>query len=132
MSTQRARSLRKRLSPPEARLWNALRLEALQPYHFRRQVPIGPFYADFASHTARLIVEVDGASHFTDAAIAYDARRDAFLRSRGYHVLRFTTPDILNHLNDVVRTIEELCAPGVPHPPPDGGPPSPQGGGITD
>jgi len=60
MSIIRARSLRKRLSPPEAKLWNALRIEALRPYHFRRQVPIGPFYADFASHSASLVVEVDG------------------------------------------------------------------------
>jgi very-short-patch-repair endonuclease len=117
MSTARARSLRKHLSPPEAKLWNALRIEALRPYHFRRQVPIGPFYVDFASHLVSLIIEVDGVQHFSDTALADDARRDAFLRQRGYRVMRFTTPDVFDRLNDVIRTIEQYCTSGAPHPP---------------
>ena len=81
MSITRARSLRRKMSPAEAMLWTALRSAPLKPFHFRRQVPFGPYYADFAAHGPRLIVEIDGSSHFDDAAIAYDARRDAFLVS---------------------------------------------------
>jgi len=105
MSIARARSLRRQLSPAEARLWNALRTEPLKPWHFRRQMPIGPYYADFASRTGRLIIEVDGAQHFTDAAAAHDARRDTFLRAEGYRVLRVTSADVLNRLDGVHAAI---------------------------
>ena len=105
MSIARARSLRRRMSPAEARLWNALRTPELKPWHFRRQVPVGPYYADFASLGARLIVEVDGSAHFTDPALAYDARRDAFLRAQGYRVLRVTTSEALNQLDSVCAAI---------------------------
>jgi len=105
MSIARPRSLRRSLSPAEARLWNALRTGDLKPWHFRRQVGVGPYYADFASLGAALIVEVDGSGHFTDEAGAYDARRDAFLRSKGFRVLRVTTSDVLNRLDSVYAAI---------------------------
>jgi very-short-patch-repair endonuclease len=93
------------MSPPEARLWNALRAEPLSDFHFRRQVPLGPYYADFASHRGRLVIEVDGATHGTDASIARDERRTAFINGQGYVVLRFATTDILGRLDDVIATI---------------------------
>jgi very-short-patch-repair endonuclease len=93
------------MSPPEARLWNALRAEPLDKFHFRRQVPLGPYYADFASHRGRLVIEVDGAAHGTDTAIAYDERRTAFIAAQGYVVIRFATTDILGRLDDVIATI---------------------------
>ena len=105
MSIAQARRLRRRMSPAEARLWNALRTEQLKAGHFRRQVPLGPYYADFASHRARLVIEVDGGSHFADAAQAHDARRDAFLQAEGYRVLRVTTADVLNRLEGVYAAI---------------------------
>jgi very-short-patch-repair endonuclease len=93
------------MSPPEARLWNMLRMEPLDAVHFRRQVPIGPYYADFASHRARLVIEVDGSFHTTDHAIAHDTRRDVFIEGQGYRVLRFTTTDVLYHLDGVYLAI---------------------------
>jgi very-short-patch-repair endonuclease len=105
MSIAHARSLRRRLSPPEARLWNALRTPDLKPWHFRRQVPFGPYYADFASIGAKLIVEVDGSQHFADEPAARDARRDTFLHTKGYRVLRVTASDVLNHLDSVYAAI---------------------------
>ena len=86
-------------------MWNVLRWEQFKPFHFRRQVRLGPYYADFASHRTRLVVEVDGSAHTTDEAIAYDARRDAFIRSQGYRVLRFTTLQALGQIDGVVVTI---------------------------
>jgi len=105
MTIFRARSLRKSMSPPEAKLWNVLRRAPFEPWHFRRQVPMGPYYADFASHRARLVLEVDGASHTADAAIAHDSNRTVYLQSHGYRVRRFTTVDILGTIEDVVATI---------------------------
>jgi very-short-patch-repair endonuclease len=109
MSITRARSMRRRMSPAEAVLWTALRSEPFKPLHFRRQVPFGPYYADFAAHGPKLIVEVDGSDHFTDAALEYDARRDAFLRSQGYRVLRVTTRDVRTNLDGVCAAILAAC-----------------------
>ena len=97
------------MSPAEAVLWTALRHEQLKPYHFRRQVPLGPYYADFAAHGPKLIIEVDGSSHFEEAAIEYDARRDDFLRRQGYRVLRVTTRDVLTNLDGVYAAILAAC-----------------------
>ena len=110
MSIERARSLRRRMSPAEARLWNLLRTPTFKPFHFRRQVPVGPYFADFAALRHNLIVEVDGSDHFTDEAIAYDARRDAFLHRMGFHVLRVTTADVLNRLDGVHAVILEALS----------------------
>ncbi|WP_143154498.1 DUF559 domain-containing protein [Devosia limi] len=57
MSVQRARQLRKIMSTPEAKLWNALRELRPLGYHFRRQVPLGPYYADFVCHRSCLVIE---------------------------------------------------------------------------
>jgi len=105
MSTDRARALRARMSPPEARMWNVLRREPLACLHFRRQVEIGPYYVDFVTHAPRLVIEVDGRQHFTHAEEHYDNIRDAFLASRGYRVLRFTSADVLNDLDGVLAAI---------------------------
>ena len=80
----------------------ALRDPVLRPHHFRRQVALGPYYADFASHSARLVIEVDGGAHFTDDALRRDGRRDAFIRAQGYRVLRFTSVDVFEHIDGVV------------------------------
>ena len=86
-------------------MWNVLRREPFLRYHFRRQVPIGPFYADFASHKAKLVIEIDGAQHFDDRAQSYDGRRDAVIAAQGYDVVRFTTVEVLNHLDSVGATL---------------------------
>jgi very-short-patch-repair endonuclease len=86
-------------------MWNVLRTPAFELYHFRRQVPLGPYYADFASHSARLVIEVDGSGHTADGAIAHDARRTAFIETQGYRVLRFTTPQVLDDASGVIETI---------------------------
>ena len=130
MNIALARTLRRRMPPAEARLWTLLRTEPFKAFHFRRQVPIGRFFADFASHGAKLVIEVDGSGHFTNAAQKRDAGREAFIVGQGYRVLRFTTTDVLGHLDGVGATI--LAALEHPHPTrPAGEPPSPQGGGSA-
>ena len=101
------------MSPAEALVWSMLKSDQFKPWHFRRQVQLGPYYADFASHGAKLVVEVDGSQHFTDDAQAYDNRRDAFMRGRGYHILRFSTLDVMTNLAGVHAAISAL----LPHPP---------------
>lgn len=85
----RARSMRRDMTDPERKLWRALRTRLpLDDTHFRRQVPIGPFIADFCSFGAKLVIEVDGDQHGFDHGRAYDGRRTAYLTSLGYRVLR--------------------------------------------
>ena len=98
----RARSLRKRMPPMEAKLWNALRELKPLGYHFRRQVPLGRYFVDFACHASRLVIEVDGETHTNPA---YDRARDAFLLKEGYRVLRVINDDVRDHLDAVMTAV---------------------------
>jgi very-short-patch-repair endonuclease len=103
MAIARARKLRQEMPRPEAIMWNALR--SLKPLgiHFRRQVPLGPYYADFACHHPRLVIEIDGRTH-TDPD--YDAARDVFIEREGYRVLRVGNDDVLRELDGVMRAVQ--------------------------
>src|SRR5713101_7206306 len=69
----RARALRSRMTDAERKVWYALRDRRFAKVKFRRQVPIGPYIADFLCYEARLVIEVDGGQHVESAS---DARRD--------------------------------------------------------
>ena len=119
---QNARALRREMTDSERRLWSGIRSEQLG-VKFRRQHPIGNFIADFACLDPKLIVELDGSQHQTQEG--YDARRDAFLRTQGFDVLRFASNDpFVNFegvLQAVINRLDELKA-ACPHPnrPPEG------------
>jgi len=72
---------------------------------FRRQVPIGPYIADFLCHSAHLVIEVDGGQHFEAEHLKRDTRRDAFLASKGLRVLRFNNHDIMTNRAGVLEMI---------------------------
>ena len=124
----RARRLRRDATPAEKKLWSVLRRGGIVGFKFRRQQRIGPFVADFACQSARLVIEIDGDSHAHQ--IDYDARRTEFLAEEGYRVLRFTNSDVMDNLEGVCRAIE-LALVGGPSPShpaaPDGPLPLPQG-----
>jgi len=86
----------------EALLWNELKAKRLDGHHFVRQLPIGPYIADFACRKAKLVVEVDGSQH---ADSTYDRHRDAFLRAQGYSTLRFWNEDVIRSRASVCATI---------------------------
>lgn len=100
-----ARDLRRDMTSAERKLWRALRGHALAGLHFRRQAPCGPYIADFLCHPAKLVVEVDGATHSTDAELARDARRDAWFAANGFRVLRVTNAEVYENLDGVLETI---------------------------
>lgn len=75
---------------------------------FRRQVPIGPYITDFLCVDIKLIVEIDGDSHYEQGAQEHDRKRDAFLREKGFAVLRLSNRRILENTDDVVQHIVEL------------------------
>ena len=101
----RARTLRRNSTNAEQFIWNALRAHRLNGASFRRQTPIGPYVADFVCHAANLIVELDGGQHFESRQMKRDAKRDAFLLSKGYRVLRFNNHDVMANRQGVLETI---------------------------
>ncbi len=105
-----ARGLRARMTDAEHRLWYHLRDRRLLGHKFRRQVPIGPYIADFACLPLRLVIEIDGGQH--DAAV--DGLRTACLHEQGFTVLRFWNNDVLR---DTDAVLADICrAPGVAAP----------------
>lgn len=105
------RHLRKTMSKAEAVLWTQLRGRGINGQRFRRQHPIGPFIADFACVKARLVIEVDGDSHTSDEAQAYDTRRTLYLAKQGWRERRFTNQAVLENLNHVLAEIRSNLSP---------------------
>jgi very-short-patch-repair endonuclease len=97
-ATQRARRLRRDKPDAERGMWRLLK-ECAPEGRWRKQVPIRHFFADFASHRAKLVIEVDGGQHSVEA----DARRTAIIEGEGYRVLRFWNNEVLGN--------PEGCAP---------------------
>src|SRR5688572_6722451 len=91
----RARRLRRDVTDAERKLWQRLRRLPIEGTHFRRQATIGPYFADFACHTSRLVIELDGGQHGFGAQAKRDQKRDEYLRQNGYRVLRFWNNDVL-------------------------------------
>ena len=113
---ERAKALRSGMTEAERMLWRHLRAKRFG-VKFTRQVPIGPYVADFAARQARLVIEVDGGQH----SIETDAVRTAFLEGQGYRVIRFWNNDVLGNIDGVMERIGEVLrqAP-LPHPLPKG------------
>jgi very-short-patch-repair endonuclease len=86
----------------EATLWTELKAKRLGGYKFVRQMPIGPYFADFACRSEKLVVELDGSHH---AESSYDRRRDEFMRGEGFSVVRFWNVDVLKSRTSVCETI---------------------------
>ena len=106
-SVARARELRREDTRAEAHLWNALRGHRLGGWKWKRQLPFGPYFLDFACVEARLVVEVDGSQH--DEQVAYDARRTAYLERAGWRVIRFWNSAVLTNRSGVCDMILEAC-----------------------
>ena len=103
-NTARARRLRREATPAERALWPHLARAALGA-KFSRQMPVGPYFADFLCRELKLAIELDGHSH--DLRPDHDARRDAWLRENGYIVLHFPNAEVHENLEGVVTAIRE-------------------------
>jgi len=71
--------------------------------HFRPQHAIGDYIVDFCAPRRKLIVELDGSQHMEQSE--YDEERTAFLKSKGYRVLRFWNNDVMNNIDSVLNVI---------------------------
>jgi len=97
--------LRRNQTSAERNLWKAINARKLEGFRFRRQTILCGLIVDFACYEARLVVEVDGATHSTEAELAKDVRRDEKLRANGNSVLRFTNDEVFHNIDGVVETI---------------------------
>ena len=100
-----ARKLRSEMTDEERKLWQHLWRIPLEGSHFRSQVPIGPYCADFLSHRLKLVIEVDGFQHGLEPQRRHDVKRTAWLARNGYRVLRFWTHEIRTELDSVLDMI---------------------------
>ncbi len=111
----RRRSLRRRSTAAEQRLWYLLKNRQLGNAKFRRQHAIGPYIADFYCHQHRLVIEVDGGGHATARRLDHDCQRTAYFERLSLRVLRFWGNEVLQNPEGVWEAVEQTV---LPHPNP--------------
>ena len=109
---QRSQTLRESRTDAEGLLWHYLRNKQLGGYKFRRQQPIGPYIVDFACLPQKLLIELDGGQHAEQHP--YDQKRDAFLRAKGYNILRFWNNEVFENCFGMLERIYEMLSASLP------------------
>jgi very-short-patch-repair endonuclease len=104
--TRRSRELRANMTQAECKLWGHLKARRVAGVRFNRQFPIGEFICDFVSRGAKLVIEVDGATHGESERA--DAQRTRFIEQHGYRVIRFWNNEIMGNAEGVVAKIERV------------------------
>ena len=105
----RSQSLRRDPSPAERKLWYEFLRDL--PVKFTRQKPLGHYIADFYCLSSRLVIEVDGDSHYSDDAQRYDERRTGQLEAEGIRVVRFSNTDVMQNFEGVCAEILRIVGP---------------------
>ena len=123
----RARDLRRAQTDAEKKIWDRLKGGRLHGIKFRRQFPIGPFFADFCAAKESLVVELDGSQHL-DMTLR-DEQRTKYLEGLGYRVVRFWDNEALESTDEVIEEIGRLLKDPLASPRPRAGGASPPGKG---
>jgi len=102
----RAKILRKNMTPAERRLWNGF----LKTFRFRvrSQSTIDNYIVDFYCPSLKLVIEIDGDQHCTEDGKNYDRERDVIFESYGLKVLRIINRDVFVDFDSVCRRIDEF------------------------
>jgi very-short-patch-repair endonuclease len=103
----RARELRREMTPAEAILWKHLRGRRFADFKFRRQHPVGPYFADKACRECKVIVELDGETHLVSEH--QDKWRTEYLQQQGWMVMRFWNTEVYDELESVLEAIYHAC-----------------------
>ena len=109
----RARQLRRESTEAERRLLRALRSK-FPEFKWRHQMPVGPYFADIACFSERLVIELDGGQHAE--AAAYDAVRTRYLEAQSYRVIRFWNNEVWSNTDGVLQTIAGYLSPSPSQP----------------
>jgi very-short-patch-repair endonuclease len=105
-SLNHAKAMRKTMTNAEKHIWfNCLKYCG---FKFRRQRPFGPYIVDFYCAELKLVIEIDGETHYKDESIIYDKTRTSYLESLGLNVLRFTNTEVLSQIDDVKQKLSIL------------------------
>ena len=112
---ERARALRRGVTDAEQLLWYHLRAGRFLGLKFKRQKPLGRYFVDFVCMELHLVVELDGGQHAEQ--VEYDHRRDAWLCSQGYVVLRFWNHEVLQQTDAVLEQLRLEVEQQRPSPP---------------
>ncbi|WP_421998753.1 endonuclease domain-containing protein [Reyranella sp.] len=130
--SDKARELRHEPSRAERLCWEQIRGHRMEGAKFRRQHPIGPYFADFACVSRRLVIEIDG-DHHADR-VESDLRRTAFMEGQGWRVVRFGARDVVESPEGIWAAIQAEISEGTSPPlltsPPSGGEEHEGGGPI--
>jgi very-short-patch-repair endonuclease len=110
LTVTRARQLRRDMTYSERLLWSALRNRRVMLVKFRRQFPIGPYFADFAALTHRLVIEIDGPTHDGQKAQTEDLIRSRYIQKVVYQIMRFTNQDVIENLEGVTLALSQYLA----------------------
>ncbi len=105
-----SRDLRNSSTYSEILLWNELKGKQILNVQFNRQRPIGKYIVDFLCPKAKLIIELDGISHYNEEAFELDQIRQVDLEKMGYKVLRFHDEEVMDDRENVVREITDQVA----------------------
>ena len=103
------RHLRQTMSLPAVIIWSRLKGRHADTPRFRREHPIGPYFADFYCARAALVIEIDGASHGQGDRPARDDIRDSWMQARGLEVVRIPAADVLHDPDDIVEGMLNLA-----------------------
>ncbi len=106
--TIRARVLRANATSAEEKLWAELRNRRLMGLKFVRQAPIGPYFVDFLCRERKIVVEVDGGTHGTEAEVVADAARETELLRLGFRIVRVQNADVDDDINSVIGALVAL------------------------
>jgi len=113
---EKRKRLRNNMPEAERVLWNHIRNKKLGGLRFRRQVGIGEYIVDFYCPQLRIVLELDGDSHFTKEAVVYDNERNAYMESLGLHVIRYTNDRIKYDLERVIEELKQIISEPEPSP----------------
>jgi very-short-patch-repair endonuclease len=100
-----ANELRKNMTDAEMLLWSRVRRKQLKGYQFYRQRTIGNYIVDFYCPKAKLVIEIDGGQHYFEEGVQADKLRDRDITNLGLQVLRFSNPDVLESMDEVLEHI---------------------------
>ena len=106
---EKAKDLRKDMTPAELKLWKYIKNNQILGLRFRRQHPIDIFIADFYCHQIKLVIELDGEIHNNNENREYDENRTAELERLGIKVIRFNNHEIMDNIEKVVEQLKKIC-----------------------
>ncbi|HMO13601.1 MAG TPA: endonuclease domain-containing protein [Pirellulaceae bacterium] len=116
-SIEFARNQRRTANEFASTVWQWIRNRQIHGAKFRREYPMPPYTADFCCVELKLIIEIDGEGHFTEQGVARDLKRDQFLLSQGYKILRIPGYSVIQEEGDVMSKIREFVKNAGPSPP---------------